>query len=59
MRVNSYVYGLLAVGLFLGVIFGAEAMGMWSTSGKVTGSGEKVTATGANVEEIKGWMTPG
>jgi hypothetical protein len=59
MRVNSYVYGLLAVALFVGIIFGAKEMGVWSTSGKVTSTGEKVTATGANVEEIKGWMTLG
>jgi hypothetical protein len=59
MRVNSYVYGILAVGLFLAVIFGAKGMGVWQTSGKVSASGEKITATGANVEEIKGWMTIG
>jgi hypothetical protein len=59
MRVNSYVYGFLAVALFVAVIFGAKAMGVWSTSGKVTATGEKITATGANVEEIKGWMTIG
>jgi hypothetical protein len=59
MRINSYVYGFLAVALFLGVIFAADALGMWSTSGKVTSTGEKVTATGANVDEIKGWMLLG
>ena len=59
MRVNSYLYGFLAVALFVGVIFGAKTLGVWSTSGKVTATGEKITATGANVEEIKGWMTLG
>lgn len=59
MRVNSYLYGFLAVALFVGIIFGAKSIGVWSTSGKVTSTGEKITATGANVEEIKGWMTLG
>jgi hypothetical protein len=59
MRVNSYVYGFLAVALFVGIIFGAKSLGVWSTSGKVTSTGEKVTATGASVDEIKGWMTLG
>jgi hypothetical protein len=52
MRVNSYVYGFLAVALFVAVIFGAKAMGVWSTSGKVTASGEKITATGANCQGL-------
>ena len=59
MRVNPYVYGLLALVVFLGVIFGAQAMGFWSISGKVTSTGEKITATGTNVDEIKGWMKLG
>ena len=59
MRVNSYLYGFLAVALFLGVVFASNAAGIWSTSGKVTSTGEKVTATGASVDEIKGWMTLG
>jgi len=59
MRINPYVYGLLALVVFLGVIFGAQAAGFWSVSGKVSASGEKVAPTGASVEEIKGWMTLG
>ena len=59
MRINPYVYGLLALMVFFGVIFGAQAAGFWSVSGKVSASGEKVTATGTNVEEIKGWMKLG
>jgi len=31
--------------------------GVWSTSGKVTATGEKIQATGADPAEIKGWMT--
>ena len=59
MRVNPFVYGLLALTIFLGVIWGAKAAGVWSISGKVSASGEKVLPTGTNVEEIKGWMTLG
>jgi hypothetical protein len=47
----------LILALFFGVIGGAKAAGVWSVSGKLTASGEKVAPTGANVDEIKGWMT--
>jgi hypothetical protein len=57
MKVNLFIYGLLIVVLFFGMIGGAKAAGMWSVSGKLTASGEKVAPTGTNVEEIKGWMT--
>ena len=59
MRLNPYVYGVLVLALFLGSIGAAQAAGWWSTSGKVTTGGERVTPTGANVDEIKGWMTLG
>ena len=57
MKVNPFVYGLLVVILFFGVIGVAKATGVWSVSGKLDASGEKVAPTGANVDEIKGWMT--
>jgi hypothetical protein len=57
MKVNPFIYGLLVVVLFFGVIGGAKAAGIWSVSGKLNASGEKVAPTGANVDEIKGWMT--
>jgi len=57
MKVNPFVYGLLIIVLFFGVIGGAKAAGIWSVSGKLTASGEKVAPTGTNVDEIKGWMT--
>lgn len=59
MRLNPYVYGMLVLLLFLGTIAVAQAGGWWSVSGKVTASGQRITATGANVDEIKGWMTLG
>ena len=57
MKVKPVIYGLLVVVLFFGVIAGAKAAGIWSVSGKLNASGEKVAPTGANVDEIKGWMT--
>ncbi len=59
MRVNPYVYGFLSLVVFVGLIFGAKAAGAWSISGKVTSTGEQIVATGANVDEIKGWMKIG
>ncbi len=56
MRVNAFVFGALVLLIFLGTIAGAQAAGFWSTSGKVTASGQKVAPTGANADEIKGWM---
>jgi hypothetical protein len=57
MNVKPWIYGIVVLALFFGVIGGAKASGMWSVSGKLTGAGEKVRPTGANVDEIKGWMT--
>ena len=57
MKVNPFVYGVLVLVLFFGMIGGAKAAGMWSVSGKLNSSGEKVLPAGTNPEEIKGWMT--
>lgn len=57
LGINLYLYAAVVLVLFLGIIQGAQAAGMWSTSGKVTASGEKITATGTDPAEIKGWMT--
>ena len=57
MRIKPFLYGVLVLALFFGVIGGAKAAGSWAVSGKLTGTGEKVQPTGTNVEEIKGWMT--
>src|SRR5690349_3762835 len=56
-RVNLYLYAALVLALFLGPIQAAKLAGAWSTSGKVTASGEQVQITGADPAEIKGWMT--
>ncbi len=57
MRVNPFVYGVVVLVVFFALIGGAKAAGVWSVSGKMTGTGEKIVPTGANVDEIKGWMT--
>lgn len=57
MKVNPFIYGALILVLFFGVIGGAKAAGVWSVSGKLTASGEKLAPTGTNPDEIKGWMT--
>ena len=57
MRVNPFIYGALILALFFGLIGGAKAAGVWSISGRMTASGEKVLPTGTSVNEIKGWMT--
>lgn len=57
MKINPFIYGVLILVLFFGVIGGAKAAGVWSVSGKLTSSGEKVLPTGATPDEVKGWMT--
>jgi hypothetical protein len=57
MRINPYLYGALAVALFLGVIYGAQAAGLWHTSDRVTATGETVTVDPTDVTTVKGWMT--
>ncbi len=57
VRVNLLAYAVLVLVLFLGVIQAAKLAGVWSTSGKLTASGEQVQITGADPAEIKGWMT--
>lgn len=57
MKINPFIYGVLILVLFFGVIGGAKAAGVWSVSGKLNAAGEKLAPTGANPDEIKGWMT--
>jgi hypothetical protein len=57
MKINPLVYGVLVVGVFLGVIFGFQQAGVWSTSGKVDGAGKAIQPSAVDVNTIKGWMT--
>jgi len=57
MKINPFVYGAVVLAVFLGVIFGFQAAGIWSTSGKVNTSGQAIQPSAADVNSIKGWMT--
>jgi hypothetical protein len=57
MKINPFIYGVIVVSVFLGIILGFQQAGMWSTSGKITASGQSVQPSAADVNSIKGWMT--
>ncbi len=57
MKINPFLYGLLVLGIFMGMIIGAQQLGFWSTSGKVDSSGQAMQPSSADVNSIKGWMT--
>ncbi len=57
MKINPFVYGAVVLVVFLGVIFGFQGAGVWSTSGKVDVSGKSIQPSAADVNTIKGWMT--
>ena len=56
VSLNLYAYIAVALLVFVAAVPVAQAAKFWSVSGKLTGSGEKVAATGLNPAEIKGWM---
>lgn len=57
MRVKPILFGIVVVIVFMSVVVISQAAGYWSTSGKVTTSGELVNPSADDVETIKGWMT--
>jgi hypothetical protein len=57
MRINPMVYGGLVLVAFFGIILGFQAVGFWSTSGKVSASGDQIQPSAGDVNSIKGWMT--
>lgn len=57
MKINPYVYGFIVLLVFLGIIFGFQMAGVWSTSGKVTSGGQAVQPSSGDVNSIKGWMS--
>lgn len=57
MRISPYVYAIAVLTVFLGTIFGFQAAGFWSISGKVTSRGEAIQPSADDVDTIKGWMT--
>jgi hypothetical protein len=57
MKINPFVYGILVVSVFLGVVYGFQAAGIWSISGKIDGGGKAIQPSAVDVNTIKGWMT--
>jgi len=57
MKINPFIFGVIVLVVFLGVIYGFQQAGVWSTSGKVTSAGERIEPSAADVNTIKGWMT--
>jgi len=57
MKINPFVYGVIVLVLFFGIIAGFQLAGVWSTSGKVDSTGERVQPSAADVNTINGWMT--
>jgi hypothetical protein len=57
MRINPFIYGLVVLLVFFGIILGFQYAGIWSTSGKVDASGEAIAPSSDDVNTIKGWMT--
>jgi hypothetical protein len=56
IQLNLYVYVVVALLVFVSAVPLAQAANFWSVSGKLTGTGQKVAATGLDPAEIKGWM---
>ena len=59
MRIHPFVYGILVLAIFLGVIYGFQAAGFWSVSGRVDSRGRDIQPMGSDTSSIKGWMTLG
>lgn len=52
MSVNRYWIPVIVLSTFLGAVFGSQALGWWSTSGRTSVNMDSFTP-----EDIKGWMT--
>jgi hypothetical protein len=55
--VKPGVYAALGVLLLFTPVWAAQAAGFWTTSGRITGTGQLVEPTGADPAEVRGWMT--
>jgi hypothetical protein len=56
-RIHIYVYMIIGLILFLGSCGTAQVAGIWNTSGKISVTGQAITATGTDPAEIRGFMT--
>lgn len=52
MKVNSFLMPILLIAALLGTTFTAQALGIWSTSGR-----DAVDVTKLTPADLKGWMT--
>ncbi len=52
MKINSFLLPILLIAALLGTTFTAQALGIWSTSGR-----DAVDVTKLTPADIKGWMT--
>lgn len=57
MNIKPFVFGILVLVIFEGVILGFQKAGIWSVSGKVGRDGQSVQPSAEDVGSIKGWMT--
>ena len=57
MKIKPFVFGLIVLAVFFGIIIGFQQAGVWSTSGKVDASGHQIQPSSADVNTIKGWMS--
>jgi len=57
MRIKPTIFGAFVLLIYFGTVFGFQAAGVWSVSGKVDRSGRAVLPSADDVESIKGWMT--
>ena len=51
------MYATLAPLLLFTPIWTAQATGFWTTSGRITGTGQVVVPTGSDPAEVRDWMT--
>jgi hypothetical protein len=58
-RVPPMAFGVLVVAVFAGTIGVGMATGAWQTTGRTTGSGERIAPQGESASEVKGWMAIG
>ena len=57
MTIKPFIFGILVLVIFEGLILGFQRAGYWSVSGKVTSGGQSVQPSAEDVDSIKGWMT--
>jgi hypothetical protein len=57
VTINPYLYAALGLLMILGTVQVAKVTGQWATTGRVSGTGERVVITGTDPYELRGWMT--